>query len=547
VLRTPNRTTGGIDIAIDPKNPRRVFAALWDHKRNNGARTYGGVGSGLFRSTDGGSHWTRLQNVIGTAATDKSGSGLKSDPSLGRIGVAVAPSNPDRVYVISGTTYGLDKGFYVSNDGGDTFRPGGHAGGDSGYEWWFGRLWVDPKNQDHLFNADVGLRESTDGGQTWHYSNGVHADQHGMAWDPDQQNHPDRVYLGNDGGFYTSTANGTNNSWVHAKYEPWNQSYHLAVAADDPTRLATGLQDNGSVRTWTSSSPPGDLTQWNAYGGGDGHEVLIDYENHNIYYECSQVGFCSRHEDVNGKQTVTPFGHRDSTRVTTDAPIILDPRDHNVVYFGGNVLDRSTDGGKTFTAISPPGNFLSGPVPKNEEDQGPFYGGEYGTITWIAPAKSASNTIYLGTDTGNVWKTTDLGKHWHKFSHRLLPKRWVNSIQVDPTDANHAFVAFSGYREGDMSAAVWETANGGRTWRNISGLLPNAPVEMLAYDKPRNLLYAATDLGLFYAKAGSRNWKRVGHGLPNTPILDVKLSGNDKTLFAATFGRSVWRIPAPTR
>jgi photosystem II stability/assembly factor-like uncharacterized protein len=186
-------------------------------------------------------------------------------------------------------------------------------------------------------------------------------------------------------------------------------------------------------------------------------------------------------------------------------------------------------------------------VPKNEQDQGPFYGGLYGTITWIAPAKTAPNTIYLGTDTGNVWKTTDLGKHWHKFSHRLLPKRWVNSIQVDPTNANHAFVAFSGYREGDMSAAVWETTNGGRTWRNVSGLLPNAPVEMLAYDKAHNLLYAATDLGLFYAKAGNRTWKRVGHGLPNTPILDVKLSGNGTTLFAATFGRSVWRTPAPTR
>ncbi|PZS01457.1 MAG: glycosyl hydrolase [Pseudonocardiales bacterium] len=547
VLPTPNVTTGGIDIAIDPANPARVFAALWDHHRDNGARVYGGVGSGLFRSTDGGSHWSRLQNVIGTASTDANGSGLRRDPSLGRIGVALAPGDPNRVYVVTGTRYGLDKGFYVSDDGGNSFRPGGHAGGDSGYEWWFGRIWVDPKNKNHLFNADVSLRESTDGGKTWHLSSGVHADQHAMSWDPDRRGHPYRVYVGNDGGFYRSESNGQTNTWIHATYEPFNQSYHLAVAADDPRRLATGLQDNGSVRTWTDTAPPQNLSQWNAFGGGDGHEVLIDYTNHNIYYECYQVGNCHRHVDANGTQIVTAFGPTHSTRITTDAPVILDPTNHNVVYFGGNRLDRSTNGGKTFTAISPPGDYLTGPVPPDERDKGPFYGGEYGTITWIAPAKTAPNTIYVGTDTGNLWKTTDLGKHWSMFSHRLLPTRWVNAIVVDRSNADHVFVAYSGYREGDLSANVWETTNGGRTWHNISGLLPNAPVEMLTYDLPHQELFAATDLGVFYAKDGTRAWKRVGSGLPNTPALDVKITGDDKTLYAATFGRSVWKVPLPSR
>ena len=166
VLPTPNNTTGGVDLAIDPANPKRVYATLWDHHRNNGARVYGGVGSGLFRSDNGGDTWHRLQNVIGRRATDESGTGLHSDASLGRIGVAVAPERPDRVYVVSGTQYGLDKGFYVSNDGGTTFRPGGHAGGNSGYQWWFGRSGSTRTTQNHLFNADVNLRESTDGGAT---------------------------------------------------------------------------------------------------------------------------------------------------------------------------------------------------------------------------------------------------------------------------------------------------------------------------------------------------------------------------------------------
>jgi photosystem II stability/assembly factor-like uncharacterized protein len=540
VLPTPNATTGGIDIAIDPANHNRIYAALWDHQRNNGARVYGGVGSGLFRSDNGGDSWTRLENVVGTASTDQAGTGLKSDPSLGRIGIGIAPSDPNRVYVITGTQYGLDKGFYVSNDGGDTFVPGGHAGGHSGYSWWFGRVWVDPNDENHVFVADVSLRESFDGGATWDVSSGVHADQHGLEWDPNVAN---RVYLGNDGGVYHSDSNGATGTWVHATYEPFNQSYHLAVAADDPTRLATGLQDNGSVRTWTATAEPSDLTQWNAFGGGDGHEVLINPTDHNIYYECSQVGVCHRHEDANGATTTSAFGPRHSTRITTDAPVVLDPSNPSVVYFGGNVLDRSTDQGSTFTQISPPGDFLTGPVPPNENDQGPFYGNEYATITWIAPAKTDPDTIYLGTDTGRLWVTHDLGQNWTEFTGKGLPTRWVNAIVVDPTDANHVYVAFSGYREGDLAANVWETTDGGNSWQNISGKLPNAPVEMLDYDQARHTLYAATDLGVFQDKNGKQNWARVGRGLPNTPVLDVKITGDDKTLYAATFGRSVWSIP----
>jgi photosystem II stability/assembly factor-like uncharacterized protein len=540
VLPTPNSTTGGVDLAIDPANHNRVYAALWDHHRNNGARVYGGVGSGLFRSDDGGGTWTRLQNITDTAPTDAAGSGLTSDPSLGRIGVALAPSDPNRVYVVSGTQYGLDKGFYVSNDGGDSFVPGGRAGGNSGYEWWFGRLWVDPQDENHLFNADVNLRESTDGGTTWHVSSGVHADQHAMEWDP---NVAGRIYLGNDGGVYRSDQNGVAGSWIHATYEPFNQSYHLAVATDDPTRLVTGLQDNGSVRTWTPNSPPSDLSQWNAYGGGDGHEVLIDYSDHNIYYECSQVGVCTRHQDSGGTSQAFRFGTRHSSRITTDAPIALDPTNPSVIYFGGNVLDRSTDSGATFTQISPPGDYLTGPVPPDENDQGPFYANEYATITWIAPAKTDPNTIYLGTDTGRLWKTNDLGAHWTEFTGKGLPTRWVNSIVVDPNDADHVYVAYSGYREGDLAANVWETRDGGTSWTNISGNLPNGPVEMLTYDSARGDLYAATDLGVFTDKNGRTNWTRVGRALPNSPVLDVKISGNDKTLYAATFGRSVWSIP----
>jgi hypothetical protein len=542
VLPTPNNTTGGIDLAIDPADSKRVYAALWDNKRNNGARVYGGVGSGLFRSDDGGDHWKRLENVIGRHPADTTGTGLKSDASLGRIGVAIAPSDPKRVYVVDGTPYGPDKGFYVSNDGGDSFVPGGRPGSSGGYQWWFGRMWVDPKDENHLFSADVSLRESKDGGATWSDSEGVHSDQHAMQWDPKVAG---RIYLGNDGGIYRSDANGASGSWVHATYAPWNQSYHLAVAADDPNRLASGLQDNGSVRTWTDNAGPSDLSQWNAYGGGDGHNVLIDPSDHDIYYECYQVGSCTRHEDSGGTSRSFRFGQRHSTRITTDAPIVLDPNNPSVLYFGGNVLDRSTDRGATFTQISPPGDYLTGPVPPDEDDQGPFYSNEYATITAIAPAKTDGNTIYVGTDTGRLWKTTDLGAHWTEFTGKGLPTRWVNAVVVDPGDADHVFVAYSGYREGDSAANVWETTNGGDSWHNISGKLPNAPVEMLTYDAVGGMLYASTDFGVFYDKNGRKNWKRLGSGLPDTPVFDLKVTGDHRTIYAATFGRSAWKIPVP--
>ncbi|WP_432863753.1 WD40/YVTN/BNR-like repeat-containing protein [Microbispora rosea] len=541
VLPTPNATTGGVDLAIDPTNPKRIFATLWDHQRNSGRRLYGGVGSGLFRSDDGGETWKRLENVTGRHASDATGTGLTSDASLGRIGVAIAPSDPNRVYVISGNTYGADKGFYVSDDGGDSFAPSGRAGASSGYEWWFGRLWVDPKDKNHLFNADVNLRESKDGGATWATSSGPHSDQHMVQWDP---NVPSRVYLGNDGGVYRSDTNGATRSWIHGTYQPFNQSYHLAVASDDPTRLASGLQDNGSHRTWTATAAPSDLTQWNSYGGGDGHYVVIDPSDHNIYYECSQGGSCTRHEDANGTTRNIRFGTRHSSRITTDAPVVLDPSNPSVVYFGGNVLDRSTDRGTTFTQISPPGDFLTGPVPAEQDDPG-SYGGMYATITAIGPAKTDGNTIYVGTDTGRLWKTTDLGATWTEFTGKGLPVRWVNSIVVDPSNADHVYVAYSGYREGDNAANIWETTDGGNSWKNISGNLPNAPVEMLAYDQPSDQLYAATDFGVFYDKNGKKNWKRVGAGLPNTPVLDITITGDRKTLYAATFGRSVWKIALP--
>jgi photosystem II stability/assembly factor-like uncharacterized protein len=549
VLAPPNATTGAIDVAIDPANPQRVYASLWDHHRNNGARVYGGIGSGLFRSDDGGATWTRLQNITTPLPSyDTAQTGLKADASLGRIGIAIAPSDPNRVYVVTGAPYGPDKGTFVSNDGGDSFQTIGRAYANGGYQWWFGRIWVDPANENHLFNADVSLRESTDGGLTWHNSNGPHSDQHALAWDPRV---PNRVYNGDDGGIYRSDQNGASGTWNHATYEPWNQSYHLAVAPDNDNRMATGLQDNGSVRDWTAAAPnPADVSQFNSYGGGDGHWVAIDPNNANTYFACSQNASCQGSSDntTTGTTTRWTFHYPSGLRYTTDAPIGFDPSNTQTMYVGGEALLKSTDQGHTaFTAISPTDepSSLPGVVPADEQDLGGEYANLYGSVSAFAVAAgTGGSTIFAGTDTGKLWKTSNGGASWTQMQG--VPTRWVNAVVVDPANANHAFVAFSGYREGDDSANVYETLDGGTTWSNISANLPNAPVEMITYDQLSGNLYAATDYGVFERKNGDAGWYSLDGGLPNTPVLDVKVSNDHKWLYAATFGRSILRLPLST-
>jgi photosystem II stability/assembly factor-like uncharacterized protein len=550
VLAPSTPFTGGTDLVMDPRNPNRLYAAMWDHRREPDVRTYGGVGSGLWRTDDGGNTWRRLQNVV-SPPTTADPTGLAVDESLGRIGVTLAPSNPDRLYVITTHTFGADKGFFVSDDGGESFRRQTLPGSQGGFGWWFGRIWVDPTDQNHLFVAGVNLRQSFDGGLTWGTSGGVHADQHAMEWSWEEDaagNRIPRVYLGNDGGLYRSETDGATQSWTKATYEPYTQHYQVEVAETDPSRVTGGTQDNGCIRSW--GSDPG---VWDGYGCGDGEYVPIDWSDPRIFYGCSQYGSCSRYEEQADGSLVSdsirnapnPNNPNEtppaSVRWNWHAPLVIDPNDPQVLYFAGNQLNRSTDRGETWTALSPAHpNDLTGTFAPGRVD--PAYP-NWGTITAVSVSETEPETIYVGTDTGRLWKTENLGATWTEFVGEGLPQRWVTRVAIDPDDEDTVYATFSGFRNGEDAAHVYRTRNGGRTWRNISENLPNAPVNdvVLDSDRRRNI-YVGTDVGVFELEEGDRRWQAVGRGLPLAPILDLRLHEPTDTLYAGSFGRSAWKV-----
>ncbi|WP_018680959.1 sialidase family protein [Actinokineospora enzanensis] len=513
VLDGVDDTTGASEVMFDPKDPKRVFAVLWDHRRQPDKRSYSGPGSGVYRSTDGGDTWKRLDALVPAAA------------DLGRIGIGIAPSDPHRMYAIIGR--GTDAtnefgGFATSADGGDTWtalpdNPDLEES-QSSYAWWFGKIWVDPRDAAHLHVAGVALMTSHDGGRTWTGDGEtVHGDQHAMMWDPAQ---PARVYLGNDGGLYRSENDG-DSGWVKATYEPFTQFYGVSTSPQDTTRFAGGAQDNGALRSW---GPKG----WDPYVDGDGEQTLINPSAKDNVFGCYQYGNCFRSTD-GGTTTVDFTDKTTADRRNWFTPVQFDPTDPNVLYYGGNRLNRSTDNGVTWTPISP--DLTGGPG----RDIYP-----YGTITTVAAAKSDPRTLYVGTDDGRVWRTGDLGGTWTLV---LSGQPWVTRVTVDPRRADTVYVTLSGYRAGSPQPHILMSRDGGRAWTDLSGNLPRAPVNDVVIGTG-NILYIATDQGVFATLGGLDHWVRLGH-LPLVPVTDLSYDASAHRLVAATFGRGMYQIKVP--
>lgn len=538
VLAGDNATTGAVDVAVSPGG-EVVLCALWDHRRLPSHRLYAGPGSGLYRSQDGGRTWERAAAI---AAPDPA--------QTGRIGVAFAPSDARRAYAyVANDLSGMAVGLFRSHDSGATWEPTAAspaALSSGGFGWWFGRLWVDPANADRLFVAGVEVIESLDAGDSFiAHSNtligvgtgafqagpAVHADQHAMAWDPHT---PGRVYLGNDGGFYRSDANGLIGSWRAALRQGFTQHYSVDVSEQQPSRVVSGLQDNLCQRNYVAGDT-GRPETWTKFGlCGDGLQTLIDPGNDLVVYGCAQYGAnCTR--SLDGGTTFTFLGKIAGRRFGWWMPMVFDPTDPGVLYAGSNVVNRSADGGQSWSAISP--DLTTDP---KQLDPNPSYR-IYGTITTIAVAPSDPATIAAGTDDGQLWLTTDGGETWRRLRSRALPRLWITRAAFDPGDERVLYVAYSGFRNGSDQPHVVVTRDGGDTWRDLSGDLPDAPVNEIVV--AGSSLVVGTDVGVFVSDRPGR-WYVLG-GLPAVPVFDLHYHAGTGTVTAATFGHGVQRVQLP--
>lgn len=508
-----NDSTGAVDIALNPENPEILYASMWERTRTPDRRHYGGESCGIYKTTDGGANWSELT------------SGLPSGPDVGRIGISISPSNPEILYSIYADEVGYFAGIFKTSNGGQTWtqtNDGALGNMYSSYGWWFGRIRVDPVNPQVAYAIGFDLYKTTNGGNSW--SNigwSVHVDQHDLYAHP---LNPNFVVLGNDGGIYISQNAG--NSWTFLLNLPITQFYTADVDYQYPDRLYGGTQDNGTNRTMT-----GNLNDWVNIYGGDGFYVLVNPQNNQYVYAEYQYGGLGRSTDGGYSFMYATNGISGSDRFNWSSPLVFDPNNPQTLYFGGNRLYKSTNHAANWTAIS--SDLSNGPGQYNQT---------YGTITTISVSKINGQVIYAGTDDANVWVTQNGGSNWTKISDQL-PERWVTRVAADPIDEATAYVTFSGYRYDEYLPHIFRTTDFGQTWQDISGDLPEAPINDIIVDPTLDsALYIATDVGVFASWNLGQNWGLLGLGLPNVPVCDLVFHDELRMLVAATYGRSMFKI-----
>lgn len=507
-------STAAIDVVVNPQNADIVYAAMWERIRRPWGRSYGGVTSRIYRSFDGGENWEQMTNGLPA-----------DDPERGRIGLTISQSDPNVLYA----TYTIDKvrnyfdGVYKSTDAGTSWDLVAFNQIDdvfASFGWFFGNIRVNPTDPDDIFCLGVPLYRSGDGGNNWFpNTNGMHVDFHGLEFHP--QN-PDMVVAGNDGGVYISQDGG--NIWDKVETIPNNLIYNMEVDFQQPEQLYCGLQDQGTNRTLT-----GNLDDYQRILGGDGFHVIVDPTDNNYIYCEYQFGVLFRSSDGGNDLDFIFNADGNDDRTNWNTPVVMDPSDPQTLYYGANRLWQTKDRGDNWSAISP--DLSDGLHPSGSLS--------YGTITTIAISPTNPEVIYVGTDDGNVQVSFDEGDTWENISDGL-PDRFVTTVAVHPDDPNTAFATFSGFRNVDYLPHVLRTEDGGQTWEDISGNLPEIPINDIAIDPDEpQVMYIGNDMGVWYTINDGQSWEVLGNNLPMTIVLDLVLHAPTKTLHAATFGRSI--------
>lgn len=524
--------TGATDLQADPKNPQIMFAAMYQVRRTAYAMMSGGPGSGLYKSTDAGAHWRKLE-----------GHGLPGG-ILGRIGIAISGANSNRVYAI---IEAKENAIYSSDDGGENWkmvndeplwvRP-----------WYQNHIFVDPKNQDILYSLDVGLFRSTDGGKTFKQLPLNHTDNHQLWIDP---TNPGRMIEADDGGVTISVDNGA--TWSLQNNQPTGQFYHVSTD-NEFNYYIYGAQQDASTVAIRSRTDTGAITEsdWHTVGGGESGYIWPDPRNPEIIFAGDHNGHFTKYDEHTGQiQDIAPwFGaraHQASElkhRFQWTAPMEISPNDPSVMYLGGEAVFKTTNGGMSWTAISPDlsrndkSKQQSTPGPLTPDNSSAEY---YDTVFAIGESPVQKDLIWAGTDDGLLYVTVDGGKNWTKVTPPGLPE-WarVNIVEPSPWDAHTAYVAADSHFDDNFSPMIFKTTDLGKTWTEITNGIPADHYVHSVHTDPKrkNLLYAGTEQGVYVSFDDGANWQSLQLNLPLAPVYDTAVHGED--LIVATHGRALW-------
>ncbi len=531
-----NERTGAADLIMDPSNPDRLFAAMWEFRRDPWFFTSGGPGSGLFVTSDGGDSWEQLGAADGLPAGD-----------LGRIGLGISPSDPDVVYALVEAT---KSALVRSDDGGRTWRTISDRPGIAPRPFYYADLRVDPKNENRIYSLHSSIQVSEDQGRTWSTvvsSQVIHGDVHELWIDPDD---PRRMIIGEDGGIAFTYDRGAH--WRFVENLTLAQFYHVSVDTETPFNVYGGLQDNGS---WWG---PSDVWEgrgilnahWRRVGGGDGFSVLNDPTDPRYGYSMSQQGSLQRFDKVSGArwdiQPVHPEGI--PLRFNWNAGLVLDPHDPVTLYLGSQFVHRTRDHGASWEIVSPDLT-TDDPDKQHQMESGGLTldatGAEnHTTVITIAPSPVERGLIWVGTDDGNVQITRDEGSTWTNVVPNVRgvpPGTWVPDVEPSHHSASRAYLVFDDHRRGNWETYLYRTEDYGRSWARIATSGVEGFAHVLAEDPAsENLLFLGTEFGLWVSTDRGSSWSRWTSGIPAVPVRDALVHPRDGDLVVATHGRGMY-------
>ena len=531
-----DENSGCSDLNMDPNNPRILYAAMWDHRRLPWAVQSGGKGSGLYKSTDGGETWFKIQN------------GLPNE--LGKMGISVSKANSDKVYaLVESDTEKEQGGLFVSEDAGENWNRVSKDHRLISRAWYYIEVFADPVEENTVYVLGAAGLKSADGGKTWTNLSGTHGDYH-QLWinKSDNQN----MLIANDGGAAVTFNGGK--VWSSQNNQPTAQFYRINVDNLFPYNIYAGQQDNTSVKIASRNTSGGNIgeRQWSYSAGGESAFLGFDPNNPRYVMGGSYQGTIELLDTQTGEgvgvmihpvqyQALQPKDMK--YRFNWNAPILYSKHEKGVYYHAGNHLFKTKDMGKSWEVISPDLTThdttkmgISG-FPYTNEGAG---GENYCTITYVMESDKENGVIYTGSDDGLVHVTRDGGKTWMNITPKDLGEAVVNAIEVSPHDPATVYVAAHKYKLNDFTPFAYKSNDYGKTWTKIiTGIPYGACVRVVREDdKRKGLLYAGTETGLYISYDDGASWTNFQRNLPVTPIADLKVHQNN--LIAATQGRSFW-------